>query len=278
MQGIILLDKQINKTSREMINELTHIFYTKKIGHTGTLDPIATGILVVLIGKYTKLNDLLLSLKKEYIAKIKVGFKTDTLDITGNIVDQNDVLPNKEDVIRIINGLHGKYQQKVPMYSAKKVNGKKLYEYARKGQIVNAPVNEIEIFESEFISYEDDIITFKVLVSKGTYIRSLIEKICDDLNILGSMCYLRRTKQGNFSIDDSVTLNNIKQGKYRLLTASEVLDYPIYHLNKNEYNKVVNGSKLSLNIDSEHIILVYDNKEIAIYQKQDDYYKPKIML
>lgn len=278
MEGILLVNKEINKTSFDMVKDLTHVFDTKKIGHTGTLDPIATGILVVLIGKYTKLNDLLSSIKKEYIAKIKLGIKTDTLDITGNILDKNDLLPKKEDVIKVISDLVGKHNQKVPLYSAKKVNGKKLYEYAREGKKVEVPINEIEIFESEFISYENDEITFRVLVSKGTYIRSLIETICNKLEVLGTMSYLQRTKQGKFDIKDSYTIKDIKNGNYKILKASDALDYPTYLLNDTEYKKVSNGNKIILNKNDEHIILLYNNKEVAIYKKEADYYKAEIML
>ena len=279
MEGILLLNKTKDKTSRDMVNELNHIFGMKKIGHTGTLDPIATGVLVMCMGKYTKLVDMLSSLKKEYIATIKLGIKTDTLDITGTITKTSEVPKiTEKEINKVLKDLLGKQKQTIPKYSAKKIGGKKLYEYARENKEIVLPENEIEIFRIELLNFEEDYITFKTTVSKGTYIRSLIQKVCDNLNVVGTMSSLERTKQGNFSIKDSYTINNIKEGKYQILKAKDVLDYPVYDLSENEYNKVKNGNKITLKSDSKYIILTYDNKEIAIYEKDKFVYKAKIML
>ena len=127
MKGILLVNKEINKTSRDMVNELNHIFTMKRIGHTGTLDPLATGVLVMCLGSYTKLVEKLSSLEKEYIAEIKLGIKTDTLDITGNVLEQRECNVKKEDVLKVFEDLIGSFEQTIPMYSAKKINGKKWY-------------------------------------------------------------------------------------------------------------------------------------------------------
>ncbi|MBE6148052.1 MAG: tRNA pseudouridine(55) synthase TruB [Firmicutes bacterium] len=278
MNGVILINKSKNKTSRDMVNELNHIFDMKKIGHTGTLDPLATGVLVMCLGKYTKLVEELSSLEKEYIAKIKVGLKTDTLDITGNILEERDCEFFKEDVQNVINALKGKLIQTIPIYSAKKINGKKLYEYARSGKKVELPKNEIEIFNIELLEVSKDSITFKALVSKGTYIRSLIEQICDKLNIIGTMSELTRTKQGKFSLEDAFSIEDIKNGKYKLLTAKDLLPYQVYKLNEEEYARVKNGNKMFFDMNDKKIILEYDNKEIAIYERENDVYRVSIML
>ena len=133
MNGILLVNKPKDYTSRDIVNKLTKVFNTKKIGHTGTLDPIAEGVLVITIGKCTKLCDILTSTYKEYIATIKLGIKTDTEDITGNILEQKDFNIKEEQIREVLNTFIGKSIQEVPIYSAIKVNGKKLYEYARKG-------------------------------------------------------------------------------------------------------------------------------------------------
>ena len=151
MEGIVLINKDKNKTSRDIVNELTHIFGTKKIGHTGTLDPIATGVLVVCIGKYTKLVNTLVSLKKEYIATIKLGIKTDTLDITGNVLEKRECKVEKEKLLIELKSLIGEFKQTVPIYSAKKVNGKKLYEYARNNESVVLPENIVNIYNLELL-------------------------------------------------------------------------------------------------------------------------------
>ena len=207
MDKLLVVNKEKNLTSRDIVNNLTKIFNTKKIGHTGTLDPIATGVLVCLFGKYTKLVDLLTSLDKEYIAEIKLGIKTDTGDITGSIIENKKYNITKEEIIKVFKEFPQKYEQTVPKYSAVKINGKKLYEYARNNIEIELPKREVSIFSLELIDYEKDIIKFKTHVSKGTYIRSLIEDICEKLGTIGTMNNLIRTKQGGFDIEDSFILD-----------------------------------------------------------------------
>ena len=161
MNAVILINKDKGKTSRDVVNSLTKVFNTKRIGHTGTLDPIAQGVLVICINKYTKLVNSLMSLNKEYIGTITLGIKTDTFDITGKVLDKKDVNVSKDDIEKVFSSLIGKYEQVVPIYSAKKVNGKKLYEYARNGEEVKLPINEVDIYNLELISYEDNKIVFK---------------------------------------------------------------------------------------------------------------------
>lgn len=278
MDGIILINKENGKTSRDEINTLCHIFNTKKIGHTGTLDPIATGVLVVCLNKYTKLVNILMSLEKEYIAKIKLGIKTDTLDITGNILEQRKCNVTKKDIEKVLKNFIGIYKQTIPLYSAKKINGKKLYEYARNNENVKLPTNEVEIYDLKLISFENDEITIKCNVSKGTYIRSLIQSICDSLNVIGTMSSLIRTKQGKFDINDSYTIEEIKNGNFKLLKAKDILDYKIYNLNDLEYNKVKNGNYIFIDSNEENLILTYNDNELAIYKKSKDMYIPSIML
>lgn len=278
MKGILLLDKTKNKTSRDMVNELNHIFDMKKIGHTGTLDPIATGVLVICMGKYTKLVDELSALHKEYVAQIKVGLKTDTLDITGNVVEKRICTFNEKDINRVFDNLKGTFIQTIPAYSAKKINGKKLYEYAREGKEIELPKNEIEIFSIELLNIDNDTITFKTVVSKGTYIRSLIDEICNRLNIIGTMSSLVRTKQGEFTLENCYTIEDIKTGKYELLKAKDVLPYPVYQLTDEEYQRVKNGNKMSFDFNDKKIILEYDNNEVAIYEREDSVYRVSIML
>ena len=145
MNAVILVNKDKGKTSRDIVNSLTKVFNTKRIGHTGTLDPIAQGVLVICINKYTKLVNSLMSLDKEYIGTITLGIKTDTFDITGKVLDKKDVNVSKDDIEKVFSSLIGKYEQVVPIYSAKKVNGKKLYEYARNGETVELPKRYIKI-------------------------------------------------------------------------------------------------------------------------------------
>lgn len=268
MNQIIIVNKEKGLTSREVINRLNRILGTKKIGHTGTLDPIATGVLVVCVNAATKLCELLTSSYKEYIAQIKLGIFTDTLDITGNILKREKVPSLKEaKIINVLNSFLGKSIQEVPLYSAVKVKGKKLYEYARNQEKVKIPQREIEIKYIELLDYHDDIIKFKVCVSKGTYIRSLIKDICQKLNTIGTMANLIRTKQGNYKIEDSYTLKQIEDNEYKYLTIEDVLEqYPHVNLSDEEYLKIKNGA-LVTNTDNEpYTVYMYQNKAIAIYE------------
>lgn len=268
MNGVIILNKPANITSRDVINQLTKILNTKKIGHTGTLDPIATGVLVICIGKYTKLCEVLTSTYKEYIATIKLGLKTDTLDITGNILNKEEI-PNLSEIqiINVLESFLGKSIQTTPIYSAVKINGKKLYEYAREGKEIELPKREIDIPKIELLSYKNNEITFKTTVSKGTYIRALIDDICTKLNVIGTMSSLIRTKQGNFSLENAYTIEEIAKKNYHLLTLEEVLnDYEKINIDDNLFEKVKNGAIITRTFKEEKACLVYKNKIIAIYQ------------
>lgn len=267
MNGILLVNKPINFTSRDVVNKLSKILHTKKIGHTGTLDPIATGVLVICIGASTKLCELLTSEYKEYIATIKLGIKTDTLDITGNIIEKKDFNIKENQIKEVLNSFLGKSIQTTPIYSAVKINGKKLYEYAREGKSVELPTREIDITNIELISFKNDEITFKTTVSKGTYIRALIDDICSKLNTVGTMSSLIRTKQGKFSIENTYTLNDIESGNYKLLTIEEVLsNINTITIDDNLYNRVKNGAIIEKNFNTDIACLKYNNKVVAIYK------------
>ena len=278
MNGLIVVNKEKGKTSRDIVNELNIILGTKKIGHTGTLDPIASGVLVCVIGKYTKLVNILVNDTKEYIAEIKLGISTDTLDITGNVISTSIVDITKNDILKVFKYYKKSYLQEVPMYSSVHVNGKRLYNYARNNEEVILPKRKVTIYNLELISFINDIITFKVKVSKGTYIRSLIKDICNKLNIDGTMNNLIRIKQGNFTIEESYKIEDIKNNNYKLLNIKEFLDYKVIELPNNLINKVLNGNRINniFNIDNR-VIFTYKNKDIAIYEVDKKDLKPLIM-
>lgn len=276
---IINVCKEKNMTSRDVVNIISKHLHTKKVGHTGTLDPLATGVLIVCTNRDTKLVDILTSKNKEYIATMRLGIQTDTGDITGNIIKRATYKVTKDQIIKVLNNFLGSSTQTVPIYSAVKINGKKLYEYARNGEEVTLPTREINISSIELLDYHDDLIKFKVTVSKGTYIRSLIEDIGKTLQTVATMEDLVRTKQGNYKIEDSYTLEDIKNDKYKPIPLNIVLkDYHTYNLNATEYFKVKNGSKMLLNIDDKIVTLLYNNKPIALYRKENDIYRVYKML
>ena len=278
----LIVDKPKDYTSRDVVNVISKKFKTKKVGHTGTLDPMATGVLVVCINKATKIAELLTSLDKEYIAEFTFGTLTDTLDTEGNIIKEEKAIIEKELIEKTLKEMIGTYDQEVPIYSAVKVNGKKLYEYARNGENVILPKHKVEIKELELldIKYQNDktIIKVRCLVSKGTYIRSLGYDLAKKLNTIAIMSDLRRTKQGKFNIKDAYTLDDILNDKYKGLTISQCLEYPKIEITDNIHKQVLNGAIID-NVYNEEIVLFTENgKEIAIYKKNETKLKPWKML
>lgn len=275
MDNIIVVNKDKYYTSRDVVNVIGKIFNTKKVGHTGTLDPLATGVLIVCMNKALKVVDLITASDKEYIAKVVLGIDTDTLDITGNIINECKTDVNVDMVKSVLNSFVGKSIQEVPKYSAVKVNGKKLYEYARNGIDVELPKREIQIFDIELISNIDIVdghqeFSFRVKVSKGTYIRSLIRDIGVKLGCFACMKELTRTKQGKFSIDESYTLNDIKNGNYKLLNIKDVIDIEKVVVSDNMLFKIKNGMILDkFFISDKALILDNNGNEIGIYKTYD---------
>lgn len=274
MDAILIVNKPSGVTSRDVVNTVGKILNTRKIGHTGTLDPIATGVLVLCIGKATKLVEILTSTRKEYIATVKLGILTDTLDIDGNVLKNEKVSINKSKLIKVLNSFVGTYNQEVPIYSAVKVNGKKLYEYARENVKVRLPKRNVKINNIELLEITSTTYKFRVCVSKGTYIRSLIKDINDRLGIIGVMSGLQRTKQGKFDIDNSYCIDEIKRGIYKTISIEEVLkDYNCININKKTYDMIKNGRILDNVYESDEVVFVYDSRVIAIYQKYDKDHK-----
>ena len=273
IDGVLIVDKPQGITSRDVVNSLMKKFNIKKIGHTGTLDPLATGVLVVTLGRYTKLNDVLTSSYKEYIATMKLGIITDTLDITGKVYETQDVSVGCTDVDRVLKSFLGTYAQEVPAYSAVKVRGKKLYEYARANEAVELPKRDVEIKEIELLRFDGDNVEFRVLVSKGTYIRSLIRDIGAVLGVGATMTSLRRIRQGKFTIDESSSLDDILNDKYSLLQLEDVLDLVIVECDRELTKKVTNGVKVPFNTNKDFLLFRYGEKNLALYKRDGDIFR-----
>ena len=263
INGIIAINKPYGKTSRDVVEEVQKILNTKA-GHTGTLDPIATGVLIVCLGKYTKLSNYITSNTKEYTAVVKFGIHTDTLDITGNILDSNSIHPDKSVVQETLKKFIGTYEQEVPAYSAVKVGGHKLYEYARSGTKVSLPKRPVTIYSIELLEYNDEGFTFKCKVSKGTYIRSLIRDICAKMNSYGTMEKLVRTYQCGISIKNTYTIQDIKNNHYKMLDINDIMDVDVKVVDDDLKFKILNGVKQVGNV---HTLFVDRNhKKIALYK------------
>jgi tRNA pseudouridine55 synthase len=265
--GVLLINKPIGISSSDVVLKIKKILQTKKIGHTGTLDPLAEGLLVITINKATKVSTLLTSTYKEYIATMQLGIKTDTYDTEGKILEEKEVSKDL-DIEKVIKSYQKTYLQEVPIYSAVKVDGKKLYEYARNNEEVTLPKKEVDIKEIEILSIDNNIVKFKCLVSKGTYIRSLINDIGEDLGCHAIMIGLLRTKVDNFSLEDAYTLEDIKKGNYKLIPIQDALNIPKIIVDEDLELKIKNGIKLDniYNIKDKVLFINKSNEELGIYE------------
>lgn len=277
MNGIIVINKPKDYTSRDIVNIVSKKLNTKKVGHTGTLDPLATGVLVLPIGRALKVSELLTSNTKEYIAEVILGHETDMLDITGTEIKRNIPSVTKEELLKVLKSYIGKYNQEVPLYSAVKVGGRKLYEYARSGTPVIPPSKEVEVYSLELISDLKHIkgaveFTIRCEVSKGTYIRSLIRDIAYSLNTYGTMKNLIRTRQGIFTLKDAYTLKDIEENNYKLLSIKECLpNIKTTIIEEPLLTKVKNGMVLDKFFkENMSLLLDKEGKEIAIYIASGD--------
>lgn len=267
--GVLLVNKPKGLTSRDVVNRLEKVFDTKKVGHNGTLDPMAEGLLVITINKATKINELLTCTLKEYIAEVKVGVETDTLDLEGEVVKTSKKRVSEDMLEDLFNNFPREYLQEVPKYSAIKVSGKKLYEYARSNKDIELPKRKVIIKELELLDYKEDYFKFRCVVSKGTYIRSLIKDMGDYLDIPCTMSGLLRTRQGKFKLSDAFNLDDVSINS-SLITISNALDIEIKEIDDKDYKKVINGAVINNNYNiKDKVLFIKDNKEIAIYQNNN---------
>jgi len=285
MDGIILIDKPKDYTSHDVVAVIKKIS-KEKVGHTGTLDPNATGVLPLLIGKATGISKYLINHDKTYIATLKLGIKTDTADGEGKALEEKEV-PNLdvENIQNALNKLVGKQEQVPPMYSAIKVNGKKLYEYARQGREVEVKARTIEIYDTKLIDFnkEEAEIVFEVSCSKGTYIRTVCEKVAENLNTIGFMKELRRTRVGEFNIQNTVNIEDIKSNpellEKNIITIEKFFaNKERIELNDKELELFLNGVKLSKDKENNIYRIYNNNKFIGLGIVENNKLKRDIIL
>lgn len=281
MNGILVVNKPIGLSSHQVIQTIKRTLKIKKIGHAGTLDPLASGVLIVLLNDATKLSDYLMADNKTYLAGIVLGTSTDTEDSLGKVQEEKKVTSLSQ-VDQVLSSMIGPLKQIPPMYSAIKQDGKKLYELAREGKEVSRKSRDIEILTLERkteITYQDDqaYFQFETRVSKGTYIRTLCVDIGEKLGYPAHMNSLVRLSSGKFSIADSYTLEEIKEGRFKIISNLEAINhYPVVDLNEELYFKVKNGQKISQDEvmkSADLIVFKYENNLIAIYKKEENIYK-----
>lgn len=277
MNGVIVVNKPKGITSRDVVNKLVKVFGTKSIGHIGTLDPMATGVLVCLIGKYTKLGSIMVNHDKEYIATFKLNVLSDTLDSEGKVLKTDNKIISLKDMQGAIEHFNGlTYMQEVPIYSAVKVNGKKLYDYARNNEDIILPKKEVTIYKLELVSFEDEV-KIKCKVSKGTYIRALIRDICAYLGTYGVMTDLVRTKLGDYDISDAYSLDDISDGKYKLYGLEDMFNLDVRYINDDNHKQIYNGNIVK-DKNSNYILYKDGDKAVAFYTRiNEEELKPLIM-
>lgn len=273
MDGILIVNKDTGYTSRDVVNIVSKKLNTKKVGHTGTLDPMAKGVLVVCVGKALKLCELLTTHDKEYIAGITLGIETDTLDMEGKVLSTEDVDIQEDKIKKVVCSFKGSYMQEVPKYSAVKVNGRKLYEYARNNIDVKLPSKMVNIYDIEILDdvfYENGKIYFNIrtVVSKGTYIRSLVRDIGIKLGVPAVMNSLVRTRLGDFSVDNAYSIEDIKNDNFKLVSLMDsVSDIQRVKVDDDMAFKIRNGVILEPFFKGDRaFILDKEDNLIAIYE------------
>lgn len=292
--GVINIYKEKGFTSHDVVNIVRKSLGKIKTGHTGTLDPDACGVLPICIGKATKIADYIASDIKEYKAELLLGVSTTTQDVSGEVINKSDVTMGFDEIESAIKSFVGEYYQTPPMYSAIKINGKKLYELAREGKVAERKKRLIHIYDikiNEVISKER--VVFTVLCSKGSYIRTLCNDIGEKLGCGGCMASLLRTRSGQFFINDSIKIDDFKtlvlNNKVETVIKSvdDVLsDYPKVKISEAGNKYLYNGNKININfadnksLNENEKILVYDfqNNLIGIYQFSENFIKPMTML
>ena len=263
MDGIIIINKPKNCTSHDIVIKAKKIL-NEKVGHTGTLDPNATGVLPLLIGKGTQISKYIINHDKKYEAVLQLGEKTDTADIEGEVIETKPVdskCLKAKFIEQTLKALEGEQEQVPPMYSAIKINGKKLYEYARKGEKVEIEPRKIEIYNLELININEanKQIEFRVSCSKGTYIRTLCENIAEKLGTVGYMKELKRTQVGEFKIEDAITIEELEQNKTCITIENYFRQNKNINLNEKKLQLFLNGVQLTWPLP-DGVYKVYNNE------------------
>ena len=260
MDGFLLLDKEKGISSNQLVQKVKRSLSLKKVGHLGTLDPMATGLMILAINRATKFSSYFLESDKSYDASIQLGSSTDTDDAMGNIISSSDIIPNEKDINKSLASFIGKSMQTAPFFSALKHKGKPLYKYAREGEFISKLPREINIFSIKNIICEHNECSFIVHCSKGTYIRSIARDLGDKLNSGGHLSALRRLSQGTFNIKNAMTIENIELNK--LITIEEAFsELSEIQLDSNQTKFFMNGVKIEeINLEDD-TYKIYDSSK-----------------
>ena len=275
MRGILLVDKRQGWTSFDVVNYCKRVFGTREVGHLGTLDPIATGVLAVTVGSATKLFDMFLNKHKTYVAEFTFGYTTDTLDAEGVVEQQTDVIPTLDEIKTILPNFIGEIEQMPPKYSAKKINGHKAYDLARSGKEFELKPSKVCINSIDIVSYNSGVLTVKIDCGAGTYIRSLGRDIASSINTLATMTALRRTRVGNFTIDACIDIkdNDSEFIISKLLPIDSVFCNLSTLDNVDLVKRLLNGQTVVADLKDGEYKLYLDNKFMAVATAKDKHIK-----
>ena len=274
MNGIVIIDKPAGWTSQDVVSKLRGVLRTRRIGHGGTLDPMATGVLPVFVGRATRGVEFFEHAEKTYEATLRLGLTTDTEDISGTVLEEKEVSISEADFLGVLPQFRGKIQQIPPMYSALKVNGQKLYDLARKGKEVERQPREIEIFKLECLEFNGKEAHLRVACSKGTYIRTLCKDIGQALGCGGCMAALRRVTAGEYTIDQAVALDELVAAenpeRYLRPVDSMFHNFPAHTLTPNQEKRCRNGNAFSLSLPDGTYRAYGQNGEFLMLAKVED--------
>ena len=282
LKGILPVNKPQGWTSFDVVNKIKHIIYQKglKIGHLGTLDPMATGVLLVTVGKATKLFDLMQQKSKTYLATFEFGYETDTLDATGTKVSESLNLPTRQQIKEVLPSFIGQIEQMPPKYSAKSINGKRAYDLARANQQFDLKPCKVNIYDLDIIDFSKNCLTLKIVCGSGTYIRAIGRDIAEKLKTFATMTSLIRTDIDNFNIKNCVDIQSINEQNIaeNMFKLKNVLSQPVLKLGQTETGKILNGQSVKIEKDDGLYQLIGENDTIALVQIKDFNAKMSIFL
>lgn len=279
-KGIIPINKINGWTSFDVVNKIKHLMHLRQVGHLGTLDPMATGVLLITIGRATKLFDLMQEKIKIYRADFEFGYLTDTLDSTGKIISKSNIIPTIDDIKSVLKDFVGKIEQIPPKYSAKNINGQRAYDLARKGEDFSLPAKTVEIYELNLLSYTDNKLTLEIKCGSGTYIRAIGRDIAEKLNTQATMTSLVRTSVGGITEKDCVDIKDLSQENVQnfILPIDKVLSLPTIELDEDETKRVLNGQIIPVEVNDGIYLLNDDLDTIALINVQRNKAKMSLFL
>lgn len=272
--SVLYINKPKSMSSFDVCFKLRKVLNTKKIGHTGTLDPNATGVMVILYDNCTKANQFLVSQNKTYTTRVLYGVETDSLDIDGNIINKQDyTCPSKDELINVLNTFKGQSKQVVPLTSAVKVDGKRLYQYQLEGKEVALPIRDINVYSIELNEVYDDGFTFTCKVSSGTYIRALVRDILSKLHVIGTVKDLIRTNIDSIDLNDCDNFDEVLKGNYHKHDLLDILAKRYKVIDYANEKDILNGKRIKLDCEEEMVVITHNGKLLAMYGKDNDVYR-----